>query len=71
MGQLDAQMQRGFQMLGNMQPIIAGAADLFANTRQKQILNQAASGISAARSKYGEIRGQAEKAVNLVDRFQL
>ena len=70
MGQIDAHMQRGFQMLGSLQPIVAEAANLFGNTRQKQLLNQAAQGISAARNKYGEIRGHAEKAGNLVDRFQ-
>ena len=70
MSQIDQHMQRGFHMIGNLQPIVAEAANLLAITRQKQLLNQAASGIGAARNKYGEIMGHAEKMGQLVDKFQ-
>ena len=69
--QFDGAVQRSFDVIKAIQPIVAEAANLYGSTQTKAILNTASQGIRRAESGYKQVRSESAKAGNLLNRLAI
>ena len=69
--QFDGAVQRSFDVIKAIQPIVAEAANMYGNQSTKALLNTASRGIKQASSQYQQIRGEGKRADNLISRLSL
>ena len=67
--QFDGAVQRSFDVIKAIQPIVAEAANLYGSTQTKAILNTASQGISRAESGFKQVRSEGARAADLLNRM--
>ena len=67
---IDGAVQRSFDVIKAIQPIVAEAANLYGSTQTKAILNTlGGGGINRAESGYRQVRSEGARAGNLLNRL--
>ena len=69
--QFDGAVQRRFDVIKAIQPIVAEAANLYGCNQTKALLNTASRGISKAEGGYKQIRSESARAGNLLNRMAI
>ena len=68
---IDGAVQRSFDVIKAIQPIVAEAANLYGSTQTKAILNTASQSINRAESGYRQVRSESARAGNLLNRLAI
>ncbi len=66
---VDSAISAGMNIYAQAKSIISQAADLYGGAQTKQLLGATARGIEGAAGRYGQMRGEVERAGALMNRL--